>query len=97
MKRLQLLLPFIAFLAYLTKTIVIPASLADSVIICSLISYIILSQLSLKDKTLEKYDSQLKEIKDQLTAHDHLIKTVQGSNNAVKAAMAMRPITGSKI
>jgi hypothetical protein len=97
MKKITTFLPFLAFIAYLTKTVVIPATLPDSIVICSLISYIILSQLSLKDKTLEKYDAQLKELKDKLEMQDHLIKTVQGSNNAVKAAMAMRPVMGTKI
>ena len=97
MKHVSSYLPFLAFVAYLVKTLIIPATLADSVVICSLISYIILSQLSLKDKTLQKYDALLKDLKDKQELQDQLIKTVQGSNNAVKAAMAMRPVMGNKL
>lgn len=73
------------------------ATFADSIIICSLISYVILNQLSLKDVTLQKYDTLLRELKEKQEKQDELIKIVQSSNNAVKASMAMRNVMGGKI
>ncbi len=90
-------LPFAAFLAYLIKTIIVPATIADSIVLLGLISYIILSQLSLKDKTLEKYDSLIKELKDEHHLLDQKLQALQSSNSAIKASMGMRQVMGSKI
>ena len=96
MKKASIALPFVAFVAYLIKTMIVPASFADSILVLGLISYIILSQLSLKDKTLEKYDAILKELKDVQSGHELRIAALQSSQSALKASVGMRSVHGNK-
>jgi len=91
------LFPFALLLGYLVKTIIIPATLPDSFIVASLVSYIVLEQLRLKDKKLAEYDKKIETLSQRFEKFDVDLKIVQGSNNSVKAALAMKPILGNRI
>ena len=97
MKKLKLLLPFLAFVSYLAKTIVVPATIPDAIILCGLVAYIIISQLTLKDSTLEKYDASFKELKEKQEAIEAKLVLLQSSNSAMKASIGMRQVMGAKI
>lgn len=89
------LFPYAAFLAFLVKCIVIPATLADSIIFCALVSYIILDSLRLTLKQTKEFTEKLQKFQDQLIKNETDIKNVQNNVNSVKLGMGIRPLTQS--
>lgn len=96
MKNLGIFLPLVSFTAYIIKILIAPPTIADALVLGILVSYIVFDQLRLKDKTLQAYDTQLVEVKEQHRLLLTKIEAVQGGTNAVKAAMLMRPTQGNK-
>lgn len=87
------LLPIITFLGFLAKTMIIPATFPDSIILCALISYIVLDNLRLKDQTHQKYEQKLVELALVIEKQGQRLQGVESSITAVKASTGLRQIT----
>lgn len=88
--------PIVTFLAFLIKTMIIPASFPDALIISALVCYVILDQLRLKDKKLANYDAVIKEIKQNQEKIDLDVKNVQNNVNSIKLGAGIRTLQGIK-
>lgn len=88
--------PIVAFLAFLIKTMIIPASFPDALILSALVCYIISDQLRLKDAKLTKYDNLIKEIKQNQEKLDLDVKNVQNNVNGIKLGAGIRTLQGIK-
>lgn len=90
------LFPFASFLAFLVKCIVIPATLADSIIICALVSYIILESLRLTLKQTKELKEIIQNFQDQLIKNETDIKNVQNNVNGVKLGLGVKSLMPTK-
>ncbi len=88
--------PIVTFFAFLIKTMIIPASFPDALIISALVSYIILDQLRLKDTKLATYDKTIQEMKQNQEKYEVDIKNLQANLNGVKMGVGMRTLQGKQ-
>lgn len=88
--------PIVTFLAFLVKTMAIPASFPDALIISALVCYVILDQLRLKDVKLATYDATIKELKQTQEKYEVDIKNLQANLNGVKLGVGMRTLQGKQ-
>lgn len=88
--------PIVTFLSFLVKTMVIPASFPDALIISSLVCYVVLDQLRLKDAKLMSYDKTLAELKSIQEKQEIDLKNLQANINGVKLGVGMRTLQGKQ-
>lgn len=96
MKDYLKLFPIITFLAFLVKTVVIPASFPDALIISALVCYVILDQLRLKDQKIASYDKTIKELQDLQQKQEVDLKNLQANINGVKLGVGMKTLSGNR-
>lgn len=87
------LFPFVAFAAFLVKCLIMAPTVADSVIFCALVAYIILDSLRLTDKRNEEMQKKLTTYEQQLIEMKNDIRNVQNNVNGVKLGMGIRQMS----
>ena len=86
--------PIVTFLAFLVKTMVIPASFPDALIILGLVGYVVLDQLRLKDQKIASYDQMIKELQQTQQKQEIDLKNLQANINGVKLGVGMKTLSG---
>lgn len=97
MERLLKLVPFVAFLSFLTKITIYSPSIADALILGSLVAYIILDQLRLKDKKLMEYDGKIADLLAVQAQQAADLKTLTSALNSVKLSNGLRSVNHGKV
>ncbi len=97
MKKISEMLPIVAFLGYLCKIMVFPATFPDAIVTIALIAYITVDHMRLTTPKLAKYEEELKILKEKQVQLDIDIKNVQASTNGLKLSVGMRTVNGKNI
>lgn len=97
MEKIKNLAPYLTLLAFLSKTMLIPASIADALIISALVLFIIADQYRLKDKKLAKYDEIIAKLQENQQKTEIDLKNTQASINSVKLGFGVRTVNGQKL
>lgn len=84
-------------LSFLVKISIFSSSLPDALIFLSLVGYVVLEQLRLKDKKLAEYDAIVKELKDKQFEFDQTLKNTQASVNSVKLGIGVKSMNMQKV
>jgi hypothetical protein len=92
MEKLIKLVPIIAFLAFLVKTIHTPPSIADALILFALVSYIVAEQMRLSFKQTREYDKKLAQFVQEHEKQTLELKTLQGHVNSIKLGVGLRQV-----
>lgn len=88
--------PLILLLLSLIKTIILPPSFPDALIISALVAYVILDQVRLTNTKIASYDQIIKELKETQAKQEIDLKNLQANINGVKLGVGMRQLSGNK-
>lgn len=97
MSKFENYFPIAAFFAFLVKTMMLPPTFPDALILASLVGYVILNQLRLKDKTLAKYDEQLRLLEEKTEKNINDIKLNQTSISSMKLSSGLKSVGLGKV
>lgn len=92
MEKIKSLAPLLTLLAFLIKTILVPASIADALILFSLVGYVSVDQFRLRDKRLADLEAKLKQFQETQTHFQIEIDKAKSSVNSMKVGMGVRGI-----
>jgi peptidoglycan hydrolase CwlO-like protein len=90
------LFPIVAFLAFLVKIMIIPASYPDAIVLSALVAYVIFDQVRLTNTKIASYDQTIKELHQTQAKQEVDLKNLQANINGVKLGVGMRQLQGNK-
>lgn len=96
MQKVIHLLPVAMLLSFLIKIMILTPTISEALVFFSLVAYVVLEQIRLKDKQLAKYDQLVKEMGDKLQHFEQELKNNQASINSVKLGIGVRSVNGQK-
>lgn len=90
MEKIKNLAPLLTLLVFLGKTIMIPASIPDALILFSLVAFVAIDSFRLKDKKIEEFNKKLAEFEETQAQFRQKVEKAENSVNSIRVGMGVR-------